>query len=91
MLNTPAPFPHAGSFAFLVDGELERGVSMAEPEPCRILRLHRDDTALIALNTYPGEVASGNRTVLLSALHPTRDAALTAHLASTRKRRGRAA
>ena len=88
MLNTPAPFPHAGSFGFV-----SPLVPYAEPEPCRIIRHNRDGTTLIALTglTYPGEVASGNRTVLLSALHPTRDAALTAHLASTRKRRGRAA
>ena len=93
MLNTPAPFPHVGSFGFLADCELERGASMADPEPCRILRLHRDATALIALTgrAYPGEVASGNRTVALRALHPTRDAALTAQLVSSRKRRGRPA
>ena len=93
MLNTPAPFPHVGSTGWLAQCDLERGASMAEPQPCRILRLHRDATALIALTgqTYPGEVASGNRTVALSALHPTRAAALTAQLAGSRKRRGRAA
>ena len=96
MLNTPAPFPHVGSTGWLAQCDLERGASMAEPEPCRILRLHLarqglPATALIALTgrTYPGEIASGNRTVALAELHPTRDQALTAQLVSSRKRKSR--
>ncbi len=55
MLATAAPFPHVGSRGFLrADGK---------PEPIRIIRRNRDDTALIAIEERY-RTASSNRTVL---------------------------
>jgi hypothetical protein len=87
MLRTLTPFPHVGSAAFLATpGD--------EPQTCRILRRHSGHsdqaaTALIALTgrNYPGEVASGNRTVPMAELHETYAAALRAATKRSRSRK----
>ncbi|CDO35024.1 hypothetical protein [Novosphingobium sp. KN65.2] len=70
MLSIPTEFPQAGSFGFLDDRDhLGRDVV----EQVRILRHNGDGNALVALTgrRFPGEIASGNRTVPLASLRAT--------------------
>ena len=79
MLAIPAPFPHAGSFAF-VAGTAER---------VRIIRTDQHaKTAFVALDdAHAPRIASGNFNTPLSDLHPTRDAALGLHRGATAAQR----
>lgn len=65
MLSVPTEFPRVGSHGFLDDG--------AKVEPVRILRDNGDGHVLVSLTgrRFPREIASGNRTVPLSALRET--------------------
>lgn len=74
MLNVTAPFPHAGSTAFMDDidlhgGDIVRKVCIIAHKP--------EDLVLIAIRDrlYSREIASGTRTVDLSALRETETAA----------------
>lgn len=86
MLNTPAQFPHAGATAYIddIDGEGRDVV-----EQVRIIAHKPGKTVLIAIRSrrFPGEVASGNRTVPLSSLRETERAEIT----QAPKRRARSA
>lgn len=73
MLSVITEFPQVGAVGFLRTAD--PGV---EPEPIRIIRRNRDGTALISLTDakYPHEIASGNKTVDLGELAPTRAEAM---------------
>lgn len=90
MLSTPAPFPHAGSIAYLdvEDHVLGRDVV----EQVRILSAaDANGNVLIAIRSrrFPREIASGNRTVPLALLRETEQPAHPARpeRAPARKRR----
>lgn len=70
MLNVPAPYPHAGSTAYIDDIDcLDKPVV----RKVRIISHKPEDLVLIAIRDRlaPREAASGNRTVPLSSLRET--------------------
>lgn len=70
MLNVTVPYPHAGCIAYMDDVDPEGNDVV---EKVRIIAHKPEDLVLIAIQShrYPGQVASGNRTVELSALRET--------------------
>ena len=74
MLAAPAPFPHAGSRAFVG----------ATAEPVTIIRKNADGTALVRVDPRPTEGrnrdASGNTTVPVDQLYPSECEAAAADL-----------
>lgn len=89
MLKVPADFPHAGCAAVLrLKPDVAPPRGMAWPaEPVRVIRHNRDGTALVALTSrrFPGELASGNKTVPAADLFATPEEAMFP--APCRKRR----
>lgn len=70
MLNVSASYPHAGSTAYF-DDEDEHGNDIVRK--VRIIAHKPEEQVLIAIRgqLFPREIASGNRTVDLSALRET--------------------
>lgn len=76
MLSQPAPFPHAGSYAFIAP----------DAAPARIQRTNPDGTALVTLLPGAGASpaaaralrtnASGNKTVAMAQLFGTAEEAI---------------
>jgi hypothetical protein len=67
MLNVTVPYPHAGCIAYMDDVDPDGNDVV---EKVRIIAHKPEDRVLIAIHShrYPGQVASGNRTVSLSQL-----------------------
>lgn len=70
MLQAAADFPHSGSFAYMDDVDAEGNDIV---EKVRILAHKPEDLVLVAIKShrFPGEIASGNRTVDLARLRAT--------------------
>lgn len=73
MLKVPASFPHVGATCFF-DSQNDDGQDVVEK--ARILRDNGDGTRLIAIDSrrFPGEVASGNRSIDFAQLRATEQA-----------------
>lgn len=86
MLAVHTEFPHVGSNCYFDDVDKR---NQPVVEPARILRDNGDGTALLSLTDrrYPGEVASGNRTVDFSRLRATEQPVPEG--TAPRKRRGK--
>lgn len=80
MLASPAPFPFAGSKAFLKDSA----------DPVTIIRKNADGTALVRRDPRPGEGphrdASGNREEPLANLYADADEAARAGLPAVKRK-----
>lgn len=70
MLSTPTPFPFSGSICYFDYSDADGNDTV---EKARIQRDNGDGTALISIESrrFPGEVASGNRTIEFSQLRAT--------------------
>lgn len=73
MLKVPTPFPFSGSICYFDDQGTDGNDTV---EKARIQRDNGDGTALISIESrrFPGEVASGNRTIEFALLRPTEQA-----------------
>ncbi len=88
MLRTSASFPHVGSFCYF-DDQNDDGQDVVEK--ARIQRNNGDGTALISIESrrFPGEVASGNRTIDLDRLRETEQPVSQSVVTPARRRRAR--
>ena len=76
MLQTPVPFPFAGSKGFVA----------GSCDPCTVIRRNDDGTCLVRIDPRPHRAAnrdaSGNRTLAAGELHETEKSAFEATLAT---------
>ncbi len=88
MLRTPTPFPFSGSTCYF-DDQNDDGQDVVEK--ARIQRYNGDGTALISIEScrFPGEVASGNRTIDLDRLRETEQPVSRSVVTPARRRRAR--
>lgn len=88
MLRTPTLFPFSGSTCYFDDQDADGHDTI---EKARIQRDNGDGTALISIDSrrYPGEVASGNRTISFDLLRETEQPISRSVVTPARRRRAR--